>query len=455
MNSLPPIAFFSPFNPQRSGISDYSEELLPYLAPHSAVDLIVPDYRLSNEAIGERFAVRTLEDFRRNAPHYAGILYQIGNNYHHHAYMLPAMREFPGTCVVHDFCLQYLMLGFTVGDGDFPALVEALESAGHAEPRRDAMLLCSNLADAERYGLAPALLRMSRGAIVHSEYAANLVRRAVPELPVQVIPMAVPRGLASTPPGLLRERYGLRADDFVCASISTASKSKRLPLALRAVERAITGIPRLKFLVVGGGNVGDEARRMVRDLSLDKAVRFTGWLSAEDYRGLIDLAHVAMDLRYPSGAETSASLTRSLAAGKPLIVSRQGTFTELPDACAIKIPVEQGDEAQTVADALLRLANDPTTRESMAAAATDYSDRFLRLENAGEACAKFAIAAGAGQPPAWYRPWPSQRRRSPAVRLVYRATRSLHLLRRYGVRDTLRRLRAEWAARGQAGAAGL
>src|SRR6185436_3798666 len=109
--------------------------------------------------------------------------------------------------------------------------------------------------------------------------------------------------------------------------------------------------------IVGGGNLGDDARRMIRRFGLQDCVIHTGWVSSKDYRGLIALARIILDLRYPSGAETSASLTRAMAVGRPLIVSAQGSFLELPDNCSIKIPVDAG-EVDRVCQAVLRLASD-------------------------------------------------------------------------------------------------
>jgi glycosyltransferase involved in cell wall biosynthesis len=451
------IALLSPFNPQRSGISDYSEELLPHLARHADVDIVTPPYYIANDYVRDRFRICSLGDFEINVAGYAGILYQIGNNYHHHAYMVPLMRKFPGVCVLHDYCLQYLILGLTASKGSFQALVDALQAAGREDAHHDALRLCWNVTDPERFELAPALLRMSRGAIVHSEYAAGLVRRDVPELPLRTIRMGVPMDAPATPQPVLRERYGIRSRDFVCASISTASRSKRLPLALRAIRRAMEYVPSLKFIVAGTGNIGDESRLLVRSLGLGDAVTFTGWLSAEDYRGVIALSDVAMDIRYPSAAETSASVTRALAAGRALIVSRQGSFTELPDDCCIKIPVQQPDEEQQIAGALVALAREPQRKQSMARASRVFAES-LRLEDAGRQCVEFAVEVGCGSSPPWFQPWPLQTnapRTASLVRLVYRATRSAYLFRHYGARDTLRRLRAEWAARGQAGATGL
>jgi len=50
------IAYFSPLNPQKSGISDYSEELLPHLARYFDIDLFVDGYQPSSD--------RIINDFR-------------------------------------------------------------------------------------------------------------------------------------------------------------------------------------------------------------------------------------------------------------------------------------------------------------------------------------------------------------------------------------------------------
>ena len=49
------LAFFSPFNPLKTGVADYSEELLPFLSEHCEIDLVVDGYTLSNADIRERY----------------------------------------------------------------------------------------------------------------------------------------------------------------------------------------------------------------------------------------------------------------------------------------------------------------------------------------------------------------------------------------------------------------
>ena len=80
------LAYFTPLNPQACGISDYNEELLPYLAAHADIDLFLDGFQPSNEDL----PVGRVFDYQKN-PHVLGLLrnydaaiYHIGNDYRFH-----------------------------------------------------------------------------------------------------------------------------------------------------------------------------------------------------------------------------------------------------------------------------------------------------------------------------------------------------------------------------------
>src|SRR5215217_2025168 len=94
------LAYFSPYAPQRSGIADYSEELLPHLAAAGAeLTLFVEGFRPANEALAGRFEVR---DYRREPRALSGLgefdaaVYHMGNDHRYHAGVFDAMRVHPG-----------------------------------------------------------------------------------------------------------------------------------------------------------------------------------------------------------------------------------------------------------------------------------------------------------------------------------------------------------------------
>ncbi len=108
------LAYFSPLNPQPSGISDYSEELLPYLAAQADITLFVDGFEPSNPEIRARF---TYHDYARKPSilktlkDYDAVIYHMGNDHRYHARMLEVARAHPGIVVFHDFALQDFFMG--------------------------------------------------------------------------------------------------------------------------------------------------------------------------------------------------------------------------------------------------------------------------------------------------------------------------------------------------------
>src|ERR1041385_6869722 len=92
------VAYFSPLNPQPSGISDYSEELLPHLAELADITLFVDGFQPLNDALTRQF---TWYDYGREPsvletlPDFDAIIYHIGNDHRYHAGMIDVARQHP------------------------------------------------------------------------------------------------------------------------------------------------------------------------------------------------------------------------------------------------------------------------------------------------------------------------------------------------------------------------
>src|SRR5580693_6945788 len=81
------IAYWSPLPPLRSGIADYSAELLPALARELEVELIVPDGWRRGGATPAGLAAHPERAFPglQAAGRFDAVLYQLGNNHEYHA----------------------------------------------------------------------------------------------------------------------------------------------------------------------------------------------------------------------------------------------------------------------------------------------------------------------------------------------------------------------------------
>src|SRR5258708_5448943 len=129
------LAYFSPLNPRRSGISDYSEALLPHLGKHADIDIFVEDYRPENQEIARRFPVRHWQEFQRQE--YDAVLYQMGNN-PYHVYIRDLALKVPGVIVLHEFNLHYLAADSTVLRNDWETYLTELEREGGIDAVRHA-----------------------------------------------------------------------------------------------------------------------------------------------------------------------------------------------------------------------------------------------------------------------------------------------------------------------------
>ena len=176
------LAYFSPLNPQPSGISDYSEELLPYLAAESQITLFVDGFEPSNAEIREKFS---WHDYRRHPAvlqtlnDYDAIVYHMGNDHRYHAGMLEVARAHPGIIVFHDFALQDFFLGLSQTRGRVELYLEELLAChGRAATRLAAEALergstPPHVNQPVEFPLNCRLARGSEGIIVHSEWSRS------------------------------------------------------------------------------------------------------------------------------------------------------------------------------------------------------------------------------------------------------------------------------------------
>lgn len=402
------LAFFSPLNPVQSGISDYSEELLPFLARGAAIDLFIDKYRPTNPAITAHFPVLPARQFpaaARRAPYDAAI-YQMGNS-PAHAYIYDRLLTTPGVLVLHEFVLHHLRMWMALRRGKGRAY-QAVMAATYGEAGRQAaerVLLGQHPEALFHFPLVEEALARATGVIVHSAYLAGQVRAMHPDVPLAVVPMGVPLP-PRVPQTTARARLRLDPDLFIVASLGHLNPYKRLNVALRAFKAFAMQQPRSLFLLVGSRSPNFNVDRLITMLGLQERVRVIGYAPPDQFADYLAAADVCVNLRYPTAGETSAALLRILGGGKPVLVSDVGAFTELPDAAAAKVDVG-GVEEELLLAYLLLLARRPDLRHAMGRAARRYVATHHTLESAARRYLDFlAHLRGRPAPAADLRPPP-------------------------------------------------
>jgi glycosyltransferase involved in cell wall biosynthesis len=169
----PRLAFVSPLPPERTGIADYSAQLLPALAEHYKIEVVVAQTRVDDPWVNRHCEARDVAWLREHAGEIDRVLYQVGNSpFHRH--MLPLLKEIPGTVVLHDFYMSSLMAWLELHAGATHAWTNALYAAhGYAAVRgryRDAESARSD------YPVNFEFLQHAQGIIAHSHYSRQLAR---------------------------------------------------------------------------------------------------------------------------------------------------------------------------------------------------------------------------------------------------------------------------------------
>jgi glycosyltransferase involved in cell wall biosynthesis len=356
--------------PERSGISDYSAEILPALSSHYEIEVIVNQDEVSDPWIKSNCPIRSVEWFRSHSQLYDRVLYHFGNSlFHRHMFQL--IEEVPGLIVLHDFFLSGVLAHLDLYDmsnrwteelfatGGYPLVVERHSGGDLSELKYD-------------YPCNHSVLQSALGVIVHSEASLALARKWYGEdvTDWSVVPLARELADVDDKPGA-RRALGLEVDAFIVCSFGLLGPSKLNHRLLDAwLHSELYKDPNCVLIFVGqndGTEYGRELLSLIRESGSKDRVRISGWVDQVEYRTYLAAADAAVQLRGLSRGETSASVLDCMNYGLPTIVNANGSLADLPK------------------EAVCMLPDDFHTEQLVEALESLFGDRSLRTELAGRA----------------------------------------------------------------------
>lgn len=374
----PRLAMFTPLPPERTGIANYSADLLPCLARHFVIDVYTTTAVVDDAEIAAGYSIRPWQQFESRAAEYDGIVYQIGNS-PFHSHMFELLARYPGIVVLHDFFLSSVFWHMDRHGGHPGVFADELVYGHGAATLADLMEPDGDNICRQRYPCNRRVLERSIGVIAHSPGIHALLAKyglAALNRPVRVV-----HQLRKLPPEVdgamrarIRERLGFRPDDWLVCSFGFIADTKLSDRLVRALtDGRLSSKQRIHLVFVGemdGGAYGEELRKLISSSGLADRIHVTGFVDDRTYEEYLAAADVAVQLRSLSRGETSRAVLDCLAYGVPLIVNAHGTMMDYPDSILVRVG-EQVDP-EDLADALARLHADPAVTLALSAKGRKY-----------------------------------------------------------------------------------
>ena len=382
------LAYVSPLPPARSGIADYSAELLPELSKYYDIDVIVQqDEDVADPWILAHCPIRSPQWLLEHADTYDRVLYHFGNSaFHQH--MFDLLERVPGVVMLHDFFLSGIQAHRDITCAAPQAWVDALY-ASHGYMAVLARYTAADIADVIwKYPANLPVLQRALGIIVHGESSRTLARRWYGEragsnwhvIPLLRVPTPQDDRAA------IRREFGLDEDAVLVCSFGLLGPTKLNHRLLDAwLASSLAANDKAYLVFVGENHNGDYGQSLLNTIAASNAkqrIRITGWADMKTFRNYLVAADMAVQLRTLSRGETSGTVLDCMNHGVATIVNAHGSMADLDPDGVWMLPDEFCD-ADLVA-ALTDLAQNPARRHELGARAVE----IVRTRHAPAACGR-------------------------------------------------------------------
>lgn len=386
------VAYFSPFNPQKSGISDFSEEWLARFAEmKKEFDIeidIFTEKPISNNYLQEKYTVRRIDEMNAGvSEEYDLKLYHVGNNAEGHEKIIEKFNQFPGILELHEISLHNLVVNLTVARNDVAGYLKLVEYSHGKRGLSIAENYFRNGGEMpwERDSLEMTVSRhltdKAQAVIVHSDFVKQMIKAVNISIPVINIPLhtADIAGDYAEDQKAARSRLRLSDNKLIFASFGFATPSKRIIPILDALKKIKENGKEFLYIIVG--ELHDKnITASIKNHGLSENVVITGFTSLEAFKDYMLACDIAVNLRYPTQGESSAAVHRLMGMGKPIVVTNIGTFQEYPDNTVLKVRCDK-NETDDIYKALADLHGDKALREKYSLNALKYAGEHFGLDN--------------------------------------------------------------------------
>ena len=164
----------------------------------------------------------------------------------------------------------------------------------------------------------------------------------------------------------LRDQLGLGIDEPVIGYVGRFVPIKDLPTLIEAFAIVLKHVPDAALILAGDGPIRPELESLVQRMNLGGRVRFLGW--SNDLGSIYATIDICALSSLNEG--TPVAIIEAMAAGKAVVATDVGGVADVIEDGRTGILVPPGD-AEAMANAVVMLAKDRTTRHRLGRAARE------------------------------------------------------------------------------------
>lgn len=189
--------------------------------------------------------------------------------------------------------------------------------------------------------------------------------------------------LSETERQSIRQSVGFTSDDIVLVHHGILHPNKGNDWIIRILADLLPTHPQLKYFLIGDGPEMNNLCRLVKELNIEQACRFTGWLpTLQEVNQALNAGDIGLVMR--TGAKSddfhmTGALVHSMACGLPLLAARLGGVMEVVEEERNGLLFSPSD-AEECKLKWAMLAVDPALRRRLGSAAAQDAHVYFDLQ---------------------------------------------------------------------------
>jgi glycosyltransferase involved in cell wall biosynthesis len=380
------IVMVTPLPPSKTGIADYSFDLIIALSRISKITVVTNIGSTSPETVSRlsqlEIQIIDIADSDEIDSLSGVFVYNFGNS-HFHIEELELFRWKRGVVILHDYYLSGLYWEKnTLIEGQVSFISDLKNLEGELSKSEIKLLSEPHLA-IRQFSMNRSVIEHALGVIVHSEESANRIKDHF--WIEQSFALKRVRHLYREhirPTKCLQSDNETNVTIGIFGIVAETKCYREILCAWKEVTR-----PQKARIVFVGEDSTTDLQSLIFELGLQDSVVLAGRVTGEEYRQWLINVDGAIQLRKFSRGENSGAVLDVLGAGIPMIINSHGTANEYPAEIAITIPDEFS--VPELVNAIEKLIKFDSKVKKMGEKAAEYIGKFHNADTCSLEIFKF------------------------------------------------------------------